>query len=252
MRTRSLPVLHFAVSVILSVAQLRATPPAAKQTSYDVQGKYYDTCACPVSCSCGANVTLPVEGHCAGVILLHIERGRVGKVTLEGLNIAIVERTPKGMKTGDAFLIKRDMDLLTVYLDDQASPRQKEAMPILLAGLLGTKQIKGFRPPQWALMSLHVEGDVAKFKIGDGAKLSFEIENVDLDKVEPGVPRGDPSKRITLTNVAPFAFIHNVTQGYSKSFHYADLGAAWDFKERNAFFGTFTARGVVSATAGGK
>jgi hypothetical protein len=186
------------------------------------------------------------------VILLHIERGRVGKVSMDGLNIAVVERTPKGVKVVDAFLIKGDMDLLTVYLDDRATPRQKEAMPILLAGLLGTKQIKGFRPPQWALMSLHKEGDVARFKIGDGAKLSFEIENVDLDKVKPGVPKSEPSKRITLTNVAPFPFIHNVTQGYSKSFHYHDLGASWDYEERNAFFGSFTARGVVPATAGGK
>lgn len=247
MRTRFLVVLGFAAWGVVSVATLRASPPAAKQTSYDVQGKYYDTCACPVSCSCGANVTLPVEGHCAGVILLHIEKGRVGEVNFDGLNIAIVERTPNGMKTGDAFLIKRDMDLLTVYLDDQASPRQKEAMPILLAGLLGTKQIKGFRPPQWVPMNLRVEGDIARFRIAGGTKLSFEIENVDLDKVEPGVPRSEPSKRITLTNVAPFAFIHNVTQGYSKSFHYADLGAAWDFKERNAFFGTFAARGVAPA-----
>ena len=53
------------------------------------------------------------------------------------------------------------------------------------------------------------------------------------------------------TNVAPFPFIHHVTQGYSKSFHYQDLGASWDYEKRNAFFGTFTARGVLPATAGG-
>ncbi len=252
MRPGAFVFLGFGAWGILTVATLRASAPPAKQTSYDVQGKYYDTCACPVSCSCGANVTLPVEGHCDGVILLHIEKGTVGKVSMDGLNIAVVERTPKGVKVVDAFLIKGDMDLLTVYLDDRASPHQKEAMPILLAGLLGTKKIKGFRPPQWALMSLQMEGDVARFKIGDGTKLSFEIENVDLDKVRPGVPKSEPSKRITLTNVAPFPFIHNVTQGYSKSFHYHDLGASWDYEKRNAFFGSFTARGLAPATAGGK
>ncbi len=247
MKIRPMPVFQLAAAIIALGSWLLAAPSGEGTNDYEVRGRYYDTCACPVSCSCGANVTVPVEGHCAGVILLHIEQGRVGKVGFQGLNIAIVERTPKGMKTGDAFLIKGDMDLLTVYLDDQASPRQKEAMPILLAGLLGTKQIKGFRPPQWVPMNLRVKGDIARFTIAGGTKLSFEIENVDLDKVEPGVPRSEPSKRITLTNVAPFAFIHNVTQGYSKSFHYADLGAAWDFKERNAFFGTFVARGVAPA-----
>ncbi len=238
-------VLYARVLAMMVAAASISGAVSGQGISFDVQGKYYDTCACPVSCSCGANATLPVEGHCAGVILLHIDRGQVGGVKMDGLNIAVVERTPKGQKVGDAFLLKGEMDLLTVYLDDRASSQQKAVMPGLLAGLLGTKQIKGFKPPQWALMSLRVEGDVARFEIAGGAKLSFEIENVDLEKSLPGVPRSEPGKRITLTNVAPFPFIHHVTQGYSKSFHYADLGAKWDYDHRNAFFGNFAARGTV-------
>ena len=118
-------------------------------------------------------------------------------------------------------------------------------MPLLLAGLLGTKPMKGFRPPQWASMHLDVSGDVARFDIAGGSKLSFQIENIDLDKALPHVPRSEPGNRIGLTNVAPFPWIHKVTQGHSLSFHYDDLGVKWEYKDRNAFFGDAAASGTV-------
>lgn len=217
---------------------------------WEIDGHYYDTCDCSVSCSCGANVSDPTEGHCDGIVLTHIDKGHVGKTKLDGLNIAIVLRSPRGQKVEDAFMVKGEMDHLTVYLDGKATDEQKQAMPVLLAGLLGTKPIKGFKPPQFVPMSLDVEGDIAKFKVGDGQKLSFEIENIDVTKSSPNVRKPDyPSKRITLTNVAPFPWIHEVTQGHSKSFHYNDYGIKWDYAGRNAFFGVAHAKGPLPAPA---
>jgi len=216
--------------------------------TYDVQGKYYDTCACHVSCSCGANVVLPSEGHCDGVIVLHIDKGRIGAESLDGLNLAIVLRSPQGKKVNDSF-VSGDMDHLTVYIDDKATAPQRRVMPSLLGGLLGTKEVRGFKPPQFAPMSLTLNGDAARFDISGGRTLSFDIENIDVEKVNPGVPHGDPGKRISLTNVAPFPWITNVTQGYSKVFRYADLGMSWEYKDRNAFFGTFATKGVGPAVS---
>ena len=214
--------------------------------TYDVQGKYYDTCACHVSCSCGANVVLPSEGHCDGVIVLHIDKGRIGAESLDGLNLAIVLRSPQGKKVLSS-MVSGDMDHLTVYIDDKATAPQRRVMPSLLGGLLGTQEVRGFKPPQFAPMSLTLNGDSARFDISAGRTLSFDIENIDVEKVNPGVPHGDPGKRISLTNVAPFPWITNVTQGYSKVFRYADLGMSWEYKDRNAFFGTFATKGVGPA-----
>ena len=234
------------VLMVLAAAWLPAIPAGGGEgTPYEMKGEYYDTCACEVSCSCGANVSLPTEGHCDGIVLIHIDHGSVGTVKLDGLNFAVVLKTPQGQKTGDAFDLKGELDLLTLYLDDRATPEQRKAMPQLLAGLLGTRQMKGFRPPQWAPMHLDVQGDVARFDIAGGSKLSFQIENIDLDKVLPNVPRSDPGNRIALKNVAPFPWIHEVTQGHSISFHYDDLGVKWDYKNRNAFFGEAKATGTV-------
>jgi hypothetical protein len=220
---------------------------AGDETKYEMRGKYFDTCACAVSCSCGANVSVPTEGHCDGVVLIHIDQGTVGTVKLDGLNFAIVLKTPQGEKVGDAFDIKGETDLLTLYFDDRATLDQKQAMPKLLAGLMGTREMKGFRPPQWAPMHLDVRGDVARFDIANGSKLSFEIENIDLNKVLPNIPRSDPGNRIGLTNVAPFPWINQVTQGHSVSFRYDDLGVKWEYKNRNAFFGEAHAQGTVPA-----
>jgi hypothetical protein len=235
---------------VLAAASLGACSRTGTEASFAVAGKYYDTCACAVSCSCGDNVSLPTEGRCDGVIVLHIDKGTVRGTSMDGLNLAIVLRTPQGEKVGDAFDIKGETDLLTLYLDDKATPKQKEVMPQLLAGMLGTRQMKGFRPPQWAPLKLDVQGDVARFQIAGGQKLAFEIEDIDLDKTLPGVPRSEPGNRITLTNVAPFPWIHGVTQGHSRSFHYDDLGVKWDYQNRNAFFGTFTVAGPIPAPAG--
>jgi hypothetical protein len=231
---------------------LAAAGHGADETKYEMTGKYYDTCACDVSCSCGANVSLPTEGHCDGIVLIHIDHGKVGAVSLDNLNFAVVLKTPQGEKVGDAFDIKGELDLLTLYLDDRASPEQKAAMPKLLAGLLGTREMKGFRPPQWVPMHLDVAGDVARFDIAGGSKLSFQIENINLDKVLPGVPRSDPGNRIGLTNVAPFPWINKVTQGHSLSFHYDDLGVKWEYKGKNAFFGEANAQGIVPPPPSGK
>jgi hypothetical protein len=238
--TLSLAVL-FALAMAWTAATHAAAPPA--DTGYNVKGNYYETCACSVSCPCASNATLPTEGHCDAISLVHIDKGSFGSVKLDGLNLAVVFRTPKGQKVKDAFG-KGDMDLFTLYLDDKANAQQKEVMPKLIAALYGTGEIKGAKPPQWVPMSLTTDGDVAKFQIAGGSKLSFETENIDVgDQTKNGYKKGDIGNRIVLTNTAPFPWVHDVTQGISRHFKYADLGTSWEYKERNAFFGTVDAAG---------
>lgn len=226
--------------------------PAATVTapSYDVQGQYYETCACKVSCPCASNATLPHEGHCDAISLVHIEKGMIGPTSVGGLNVALVMRSPQGQKVLDAFQ-KGETDLLTLYLDDRATSEQRDALNKVLPALFGPiDQTKGFRPPQWVPMSLMVDGDVAKFQIDGGNKLAFEIENVRVGTTtKEGVARAGTSNRIELTNSAPFPWIHTITQGISKTFHYDDLGTKWDYQERNAFFGKVAAKGALAAAS---
>src|SRR5260370_1720121 len=85
------------VGLILAVSGMAWGAEAGP--TYDVQGKYYDTCACHVSCSCGANVVLPSEGHSDGVIVLHIDKGRIGAESLDALHLPIVMPPPPAQNT---------------------------------------------------------------------------------------------------------------------------------------------------------
>src|SRR5258708_15667156 len=121
--------------------------------TYDVQGKYYDTCACHVSCSCGANVVLPSEGHCDGVIVLHIDKGRIGAESLDGLNLAIVLRSPQGKKVNDSF-VSGDMDHLTVYIDDKATAPQRRGKAPRTGRHAGSEGRRGVTTPGTAPTSV--------------------------------------------------------------------------------------------------
>jgi hypothetical protein len=247
MRKRFLPVL-FAPLALTAVLVLAAAAPSG--AGYDVKGKYYETCACAVSCPCAANATLPTEGHCDAGMLFHIDKGSVEGVPMDGLDIVMVIKSPHGQKVKDS-LSKGDMDLVSMYLDDKANDAQKGAMMKLLPALFGTKQMKNQKPPVWASMKLETHGDEAKFEVAGGQKLSMTIENVDVGgETKLAKPkRAGSSNRIVLSNSAPFPFVGDITQGFSKKFTYDDYGVKWEYKDRNAFFGTFSSKGALS---GGK
>lgn len=223
---------------------------AGKPVTYSLQGKYYETCACMVSCPCPSNATLPTGGeHCDAISLFHVDKGMVNQTKIDGINFAIVLRSPKGAKVLDSFE-KGEMDLFTLYFDDKANDAQKQALGMVMPALFGTKEIKGSKPPQWAPMSLTVDGDTAKFNIDGGKKLAFEIQNIKLPgKTKEGAPMKPGSDRIELTNTAPFPWVGHITQGIGSKFHYDDLGSKWDYEGRNAFFGTFDAKGTYKPEA---
>jgi hypothetical protein len=226
-----------------------AQAAAQKGTAWDIKGSYYETCACKVSCPCAAMMK-PTEPHCDAFMVFHIEKGKVGKTKLDGINMVGVLRSPKDAVVFEAFK-KHEVDLLAFYLDDKATDEQKQALGSIMPELFGKDEIKGSKPPQWVPITLEVSGDIAKLTAA-GGKLAMETENLDVGgETKEGTAAKDPKKvrRIKLTNTAPFPWIGDVTQGRSKSFHYDDLGTKWDYSGRNAYFAEFTAKGTVAVAA---
>ena len=223
-------------------AQQKVPAPTA---AYSVSGHYYETCACAVSCPCASNLK-PTEPHCDAAMLFHLDRGHVGTTALDGLNIVGVIRSPEGAVVNEA-MEKGDMDLMTFYLDDRATPPQREAIGKLMPALFGASQPKGFKPPQFTPIKVDVQGDIAKLDVGPG-RVTFEIENLSPGPDTKLAAKGRPGtkKRVTLTNTAPFPWVHDVTQGRAKVFDYDDLGHKWHYEGRNAFFSTFASTGTVN------
>lgn len=233
-----------AASVSLAAAVAAEPKAATTGTAYAVKGRYYETCACMVSCPCASNLK-PTEAHCDAAMVFHVERGSVGATALDGLNIVGVIRSPEGAVVNEA-MKKGEMDLMTFYFDDRANPQQREAIGRLMPALFGEGQPKGFKPPQFVPVKLDVQGDVARLDVGSG-KVAFEIENLSTGSDTKLGAKGKTvaKKRVTLTNSAPFPWIADPTQGRSKAFDYNDLGTKWHYEGRNAFFSTFSSMGTV-------
>jgi len=226
-------------------AEEKAAPAPQKgaDNAYSIRGRYYETCACAVSCPCASNLK-PTEAHCDAVMVFNIAQGNVGATTLNGLKLVGVIRSPEGAVVNEA-MAKGELDLMTFYLDDKASPAQREAIGKLMPALFGEGQPKGFKPPQFVPIKFEVQGDAAK--LDAGGKVAFEIENLSTGADTKLAAKGKPvaKKRVTLTNTAPFPWISAVTQGRSKSFDYDDLGTRWHYEGRNAFYASFSSTGTV-------
>ncbi len=71
----------------------------ASVPSWSFTGDYFENCNCTVVCPClfSTNAPLtssPTEGACEVAFAFHLERGRYGDVTLDGLNVVLIARTP--------------------------------------------------------------------------------------------------------------------------------------------------------------
>jgi hypothetical protein len=232
-------------TIPLAVVAIQFLSAAAWAESFSVKGKYYETCACAVSCPCGTGEFKPTEGHCDAVSLFHIDKGSVGKTHLDGLNVAIVLKSPQDQVVFTAFS-KGEMDHFAVYLDEKATEAQRAAFPKLLEGMFGKLEVKNAKPPAFVPIKVESDGQTATIEVGSG-KLTAAIVNIKIGEEKHG--KKTVAKRIKLEGVVPFPFVKNVTQGKSTSFHYEDGDTKWDYKERNAYFADFATKGKLAAAA---
>src|SRR5262249_41362509 len=150
---------------------------------------------------------------CDGIFFFHIDKGKIGKTALDGFNFAGVIRAPKNTVVADA-MEKGEMDLITFYFDDKATPEQREAFGKIMPSLFGTKEFKGAKPPQFVPMKFEVNEDNAKLD-AMGGKITFDIDQISLGEDTKMAAKGKKGakKRVALTNSAPFPWVADPTQG---------------------------------------
>ena len=227
----------------LAFAGFVASAAAGAKTNWSATGHYYETCACKVSCPCATNQFLPNADQCDAVMLFDLDKASVGKVKLDGARLAIVARFPKNKLVMESFG-KGELDHFAVYIDDKLSPEQRAVVPQLMDGMFGKMEIKGAQPPAFVPITFTRDGDSAKADVGKGM-LTADLENIKVGETKHGA-KVMPSY-IEMHGVVPFPWMGKVTQAKSKSFHYVDGKIKWDYKERNAYFGEFTAKGALEA-----
>src|SRR5260370_20939653 len=98
---------------------------ASTQTRWQIAGDYFENCNCDVVCPClfSPNAPLtskPTAGACELPLGFHVDRGDYGGVTLDGLNVVLIARTPRPMAVGTGSV--------RLYLYERADETQRQAL----------------------------------------------------------------------------------------------------------------------------
>jgi hypothetical protein len=156
----------------------------------------------------------------------HIEQGRFGQATLDGLNVAMAIYSPGDMGLGNW--------QAALYMDEKASDAQKTALTQIFGGQAGGQ------PAGLAAAVGKVLG-VSSKKMdyqANGKKRSLEIAGVAKAEIE--AIEGLDGAEVTIANnpsgVAPG---YPAVQAKSKQLSYHDYGMNWEISGKNGFYSPF-------------
>jgi hypothetical protein len=94
-------------------------------TDWMIRGPEITTCNCDFSCPCQFNA-LPTHGHCRAAVGMHIDKGRYGKVKLDGLNWVATAAWPGPIHMGRGEILP--------IVDERADQAQREALLKIMSG----------------------------------------------------------------------------------------------------------------------
>ncbi len=98
--------------------------PRTGTVSWKIAGLYFEACNCESVCPC-YSAQAPTYGYCEGNCAWHIEQGQYGEVTLDSLNVIMVQRCDGHMR--------ETKWKCWFYVDDRATPEQFEALKQIFA-----------------------------------------------------------------------------------------------------------------------
>ncbi|CCF85131.1 DUF1326 domain-containing protein [Nitrolancea hollandica] len=95
---------------------------------YDIEGTFLEACSCAGPCPCWVGDD-PDGGSCDAVNAYHVDRGQINGVDVSGLSLIKVVQIPGNVLDGNW----REV----LYVDDKATPKQREALLTAFSGRLG-------------------------------------------------------------------------------------------------------------------
>lgn len=200
---------------------------AATETAWKIKGEYLENCSCDVVCPClfsplAPMTSTPTQGACEVAFGFHVNDGSFGDVSLDGLNVALIARTPGPMADGNW--------KVALYIDDKADEGQGEALQAIFTGAAGgvmanlaplIGEVLGARR---ASIAWQKEGKRRAIQVDDVMKVSVQAV--------PSIT-GD---EIWATNAHPFAPESLAIAVGEEQSTYADYDMRWDNSGKNAHY----------------
>ena len=144
----------------------------APRIPWSLEADYVQACSCDYGCPCEFEAP-PSRGFCEGAGAWKINRGRYGDVSLDGLALGFVVRTPGPMYQGNG--------TGTFFLDDRATPVQQEALLAIASGKAGGMPFEIFAaivtnilPPEVVPIRFHLDGRNSHVEVGTRVKIACE------------------------------------------------------------------------------
>lgn len=197
-------------------------------TEWQLSGEYFENCNCEVVCPClvstGAPLTArPSQGECHVVLAFHIDNGRYGGVSLDGLNVALAVHAPGPMADGNLSA--------AAYIDERASDEQTAALGAIFTGAEGGP-MAAFAP--LITKQLGVKKTPIRYAI-DGKNRSVEVPEVMQVAVEP-IPTMHESGEIWIAAGHPCAPDRMALAVGRSGSNFADYGMRWDNSGKNGHY----------------
>ena len=195
---------------------------AATQAGYQLEGSLLEVCSCDVLCPCWIGED-PDQGTCDSVVAYHLDKGTIGGVDVSGLTLVSAVQIPGNILEGNWRQV--------VYIDDNASDEQADAMLDAFSGKLGgpladLAQLIGER--------VAVERAPVSHEIVDGAGTLKVGDKVDC-KMHPY--KGPDGTTTTLNN-SIFSTVPGspayVAQADSQKIDIPEHGYQWSYENKNA------------------
>lgn len=201
---------------------LTLTAHAEKKTKWRVKGELEEACSCNAPCPCWFQA-LPSRMTCNGAQIVFIEKGKYGKVSLDGLAVAQYVQSPENKSMFESF---GNWNIDTVYIDEKANEAQRTALKDIATHLFaqGGKE----RRIQYVPISRRVQGSEHITTVGNYSVCSGHLIQGGFDgaPVISNVPLADPTHK-------------EFHQGQTTKFTYKDIGQDWKYEDSNYMFNKF-------------
>lgn len=134
---------------------------------------YVETCNCTYGCPC--NFTgFPTDNRCEALVGYHIRHGHYGNVSLNGLDCVYAAAWPNAIHEGNG--------TATLFISDQASPPQRDALVEILSGRAGGEgpfaifdgTITRWHAPQFVPIQFVVAGNQSRFAVPGFLEVALE------------------------------------------------------------------------------
>ena len=110
--------------------EVAKTVTAKNVPKWNATGDWFDVCKCNIPCPC-LFAQAPSNGDCEGVMAYHIKRGQYGEISLDGLNVLILDYFKGNVWAGET---KVDIAL---FFDERANEEQRKALNMIFTGKAG-------------------------------------------------------------------------------------------------------------------